>query len=79
MKTRNVRLRAALVTLPLLLLCVSCAPKLPSSTAAPIPTRQETPDLPPALAKPPQPESYLERAQERIKSWHRRLTDSETR
>lgn len=79
MKTRNVRPRAALVMLPLLLLCVSCAPKLPSSTAAPIPTRQETPALPPALAKPPQPESYSEKALARIRSWQQRLTASETK
>ena len=47
--------------------------------SAPIPTQQETPALPPALAKPPPPASFSEKAAARIKSWHQRLTSSETR
>lgn len=79
MKTPNARPRAALVMLLPLLLCAACTPRLPASTAAPIPTRQVIPALPPALAKPPPPESYSEKALARIKSWQQRLTDSETR
>ena len=79
MKTRNARVRAVFVMLPLLLLCVSCATKLPGSTAAPIPMRQETPALPPALAKQPPPESFLDTALPRIKSWRQQLMDSATR
>ena len=79
MKMPNARLRALSVMLLLPLLCAACAPRLPASTAAPIPTLQEMPDLPPALAKPVQPESYSERAAVRIKSWQQRLTDSVTK
>lgn len=79
MKTPNARLRAVLVTLLLPLLCAACAPRLPDSTAAPIPTRQEIPALPPALAKPVPPESYSESAESRIKAWQQKLTDSATR
>ncbi len=79
MKTQNARPRAALAMLPLLLLCASCATRSPGSTTAPIPTRQEMPALPPALATPPPPESFSERAQAHIRSWQQRLTDSATR
>ena len=79
MKTPNVRPRAALVMLLPLLLCAACTPRLPASTAAPIPTQQVMPDLPPALAKPVPPESYSEKALARIKSWQERLTYSETK
>ena len=79
MKTPNARPRAVLVMLLPLLLCAACAPRLPASTPAPIPTRQETPALPPALAKPVQPESYSEKAQALIRSWQQRLTDSATK
>ena len=79
MKTPNARLRAACVLLLPLMLCAGCAPRLPASTAAPIPTQQVMPDLPPALAKPVPPESYSEKALARIKSWQQRLTDSETK
>ena len=79
MKTPNARPRAVPVMLLLPLLCAACAPRLPASTAAPIPTRQEMPALPPALAKPVPPESYSEKALARIKSWQQRLTDSETK
>ncbi len=79
MKMLNVMPRAALVMLPPLLLCAACAPRLPASTAAPIPTLQEMPDLPPALARPVPPESYSERAAAHIKNWRQRLTGSETR
>ena len=79
MKTPNARLRAACVLLLPLMLCAACAMKSPASTAAPIPTRQEMPALPPALAKPPPPESYTEKALARIKSWQERLTSSATR
>ena len=51
MKTPNVRPRAVLVMLLPLLLCAACATRLPASTAAPVPTRQEIPALPPALAE----------------------------
>lgn len=79
MKTPNARPRAALVMLLPLLLCAACAPRLPASTAAPIPTQQEMPAVPPALAKPVPPESFSERALARIRSWQQRLTDSATR
>ena len=79
MKTPNARLRAACVLLLPLMLCAGCAMKSPASTAAPIPTRQEMPALPPALAQPPPPESYTEKALARIKSWQERLTSSATR
>lgn len=79
MKTPSVKLLAAFVMLPLLLLCAGCAARSPASTAAPIPTRQETPALPPALAKPAPPESYSDKAAARIKSWQQTLTDSATR
>lgn len=79
MKTPNVKPRAALVMLLLPLLCAACAPRLPASTSAPIPTRQEMPALPPALAKPVPPESFSVKAQQRIQSWQQRLTDSAAR
>ena len=79
MKMPNARPRAVPVMLLLPLLCAACAPRLPASTAAPIPTLQEMPDLPPALAKPPPPESYSEKALARIKSWQERLTSSATK
>ena len=79
MKTPNARPRAVLAMLLPLLLCAACTPRLPASTAAPIPTQQVMPDLPPALAMPVQPESYSEKALARIKSWQQRLTDSETK
>ncbi len=79
MKMLNVMPRAALVMLPPLLLCAACAPRLPASTSAPIPTQQEMPDLPPALARPVPPESFSVKAQQRIQSWQQRLTGSETR
>ena len=79
MKTPSARLRGLLVTLLLPLLCAACAPRLPASTAAPIPTLQEMPDLPPALARPVPPESHSERAAAHIKNWRQRLTGSETR
>ena len=79
MKMLNARPRAALVMLLPLLLCAACAPKLPASTTAPIPTQQAMPDLQPALAKPVPPESYSEKAAAHIKSWQQRLTDSATR
>lgn len=79
MKTPNVRPRAVLVMLLPLLLCAACATRLPASTAAPIPTRQEMPALPPALAKPVPHESFSARAQQRIQSWQQRLTNSETK
>lgn len=79
MKTHNARSRAALAMLPLLLLCASCATRSLDSTTVPIPTQQEMPALPPALAKPPPQESYLEKAAARIKSWQQRLTSSATR
>ena len=79
MKTPNARPRAWPVMLLALLLCAACAPRLPASMPAPIPTRQVMPALPPALAKPPPPESYTEKALARIKSWQQRLTDSETK
>lgn len=79
MKTPNVRPRAVLVMLLPLLLCAGCATRLPASTAAPIPTRQEMPALPPALARPVPPESYSERAAAHIRNWQLRLTGSETR
>ena len=79
MKTPNARLRAACVLLLPLMLCAGCAMKSPASTAAPIPTQQEMPALPPALAKPPPPESYSERAAAHIKSLQQRLTGSATR
>ncbi len=79
MKTPNARLRAACVLLLPLMLCAGCMPRLPARAAAPIPTQQEMPALPPALAKPPPPESYSEKALARIKSWQERLTSSATR
>jgi len=79
MKTPNARPRAALVMLLLPVLCAACAPRLPASTAAPIPTQQEMPAVPPALAKPVPPESYSARAAARIKSWQQRLTSSATK
>lgn len=79
MKTPNARLRAACVLLLPLMLCAACMPRLPARAAAPIPTRQEMPALPPALAKPPPPESYSEKALARIKSWQERLTSSATK
>ncbi len=79
MKTPNARPRAAFVMLLPLLLCAACAPRLPASTAVPIPTQQVMPELPPVLAKPVPPESYSERALAHIKSWQQRLTDSATR
>ncbi len=79
MKTPSARLRGLLVTLLLPLLCAACAPRLPASTPDTIPTRQEMPDLPPALAKPPPPESYSERAAAHISNWQQRLTGSATR
>lgn len=79
MKTPNARLRAVFVLLLPLMLCAACMPRLPASTAAPIPTQQEMPALPPALAKPPPPESYLEKVLARIKTWQERLTNSATR
>ncbi len=79
MKTPNARPLAALAMLLPLLLCAACMPRLPASTSAPIPTQQEMPALPPALAKPPPPESFSVKAQQRIQSWQQRLTDSATR
>jgi len=79
MKTPNVRPRATFVMLLPLLLCAACAMKSPASTAAPIPTQQEMPALPPALAKPPPPESFSARALQRIQNWQQRLTNSATR
>lgn len=79
MKTPNARRCALLALLLPLLLCAACAARLPASTLAPIPTQQEMPALPPALAKPPPQESYSERAAARIKSWQQRLTGSATR
>lgn len=79
MKTPNARLYAVPMMLLVLLLCAACAPRLPASTSAPIPTRQEMPALPPALAKPVPPESFSARALVHIKSWQQRLTDSATK
>ena len=79
MKMPNARPRAVPVMLLLPLLCAACAPRLPASTSAPIPTRQEMPALPPALARPVPPESFSVKAQQRIQSWQQRLTGSETR
>lgn len=79
MKTPNAPRRALPVMLLLPLLCAACAPRLPASTLAPIPTRQEMPALPPALAKPPPFESYSERAATHIEQWRQRLTGSATR
>jgi len=79
MKMPNVKRSAWIVMLLPLLLCAACAQKLTASTSAPIPTQQEMPALPPALAKPPPAESFSERAAARIKSWQQRLMDSVTR
>lgn len=79
MKMPNAPRRAPPVMLLLPLLCAACAPRLPGSTPAPIPTRQEMPALPPALAKPPPPGSFSERAATHIEQWQLRLTDSATR
>ncbi len=79
MKKPNVPQTVRLVMLLLPLLCAACAPKLPASTSAPIPTQQTMPALPPALAKPPPPESFSQKALKRIQSWQQRLTACATR
>jgi len=67
-------------SLPVLLLLTSslaaCATK--STDSMPVQPPQ-IPSLPPSLAKPVSPESYLERAQTDIGTWRERLTNSATK
>lgn len=79
MKPQKENTRARFALLLPLLLCAACTATLPPSTGAPTLTHRETPALPPALAKPPQPESYLQQALTDISAWRQRLTSSATR
>lgn len=79
MKTSNAPLRALTAMLLLPALCAGCALKSTGSTNVPIPTLQEMPALPPALAMPPPHDSFSETARKRIQTWQQLLTGSETR
>lgn len=57
-------------------LLAGCATRSPDSTPA---QPLQAPKLPPSLARPVSPDSYLERAQRSIEEWRKRLTDSETK
>lgn len=68
------------VSLPILLLLAAlltgCGTTLPDSTPVQPP---QIPSLPPTLAKPVPPESFLERAQRSTRAWQEKLTSSETK
>ena len=74
-KPKNKTSWLLLLLAPMLLL-QACATK--SSDLMPVQPPQ-TPALPPSLAKPPPPESYLERAQSDIEVWRKALTNSEAK
>lgn len=59
-------------------LLTACATKSPDSTPALPHQPAAIPALPATLAKPPSPESSLERAQKNIEEWRRKLTNSAT-
>lgn len=58
------------------LLLTACAST--SNDSMPVQPPQ-IPALPPTLAKPPLPESFLERAQQNIEQWQKALMDSATK
>lgn len=62
--------------LPLTALLAACATTSPDSTPVAAP---RIPQPPASLMTPVEPESYLERAQQSIEAWRKRLTDSATK
>ena len=79
MKTTNVRWRVLLVSLLLPIVLAACSTPLQPSTSVMCPKPQQSPELPESLKVPPQRESYLEAAQQRIQDWQQKLIASETK
>ncbi len=79
MNKPNVKPKLRLLLLALPLLCAACAQKSTVYKSGIDHMAMENPGLPPALAKPPPSENYLEKAQLRMQSWCKRLLDSETK
>ena len=76
MKRANENSALLLLLLLLAALSAGCATKLPDSTPVQPP---QIPSLPPTLAKPVPPESFLERAQKSTQAWREKLISSETK
>lgn len=74
MNKRNARSFSLPMSLMLLLLLTGCATKSPDLIPVQPP---QTPALPPSLAKPVPPESFLERAQRNIEQWQKKLIEEE--